>query len=150
MPESQPFAVENVRERGRLKELLGRLNDEDLSRGLGDGWTVATLLAHLAFWDQRLLAVLSRWKKTGVGTCELDVDTVNEALREICAAMPPRAAAQLAVASAEAVDRFLEQAPLEFIEEVGKIGPEWLLNRALHRREHLDEIEGCWSEQANP
>jgi hypothetical protein len=107
---------------------------------------VATLLAHLAFWDQRLRILLERWKGKGVGPFALDVDTVNEALRELCKSLPPRAAAKLALAAAEAVDRLLEQAPPEFVAEIEKLGTEWLLNRALHRREHLDEIQRARSD----
>ena len=29
------------------------------------GWTVAAVLGHLAFWDQRAFILLEQWEKTG-------------------------------------------------------------------------------------
>lgn len=55
-------------------------------------WTVATLLAHLAFWDQRVLALLRRWKEKGVDLSPIDADAVNETLRPLCLALALRAA----------------------------------------------------------
>jgi hypothetical protein len=137
------FAAENGTTRDRLRQLVARLSDVDLARPLGDGWTAATALAHLAFWDCRLRLLLDRWKRDGVGSPALDEDTVNEALREICAALPARTAGDLAVAAAEAVDRTLEQAHPDLIAQIEKLGIEWPLRRALHRQEHLDLIENA-------
>ncbi len=39
----------------RLQQLIAQLTDADLNRSVGDDWTVAVVLAHLAFWDQRAL-----------------------------------------------------------------------------------------------
>jgi hypothetical protein len=48
----RPFVVENTQERERLRTLVTRITDEELSLPLGEGWTIAVALAHLAFWDQ--------------------------------------------------------------------------------------------------
>ena len=55
MPVDRSFVAENSRQRDRLKALVGRLSDGDLRRPLGEGWTVSTALAHMAFWDRRAL-----------------------------------------------------------------------------------------------
>ena len=49
---------DNSKERTRLQALLTRLSDADLARPLPAGWTVAGVLGHLAFWDQRILVLL--------------------------------------------------------------------------------------------
>ena len=37
----------------RLRALAARLSDEELQHPVGQHWTVAITLAHLAFWDRR-------------------------------------------------------------------------------------------------
>ncbi len=76
----RPFVAENTLERERLRALVARLTDEDLSLPLGEGWTVAAALAHLAFWDQRALVLLRRWECTGVGTSPIDIDATNDTI----------------------------------------------------------------------
>lgn len=48
------YVIENTRERKRLRALVSRITDEELSLPYyKEGWTVAAGLAHLAFWDER-------------------------------------------------------------------------------------------------
>ena len=54
MAADRSYTAENDRERGRLEALAGRLDDAALSRAMPAGGTVAGVLAHLAFWDQRI------------------------------------------------------------------------------------------------
>jgi hypothetical protein len=56
-------------------------------------------------------------------------------------AVPPRKAANLAISSAEAIDRELEEAPTELINEIVSLGEKFRLYRSFHRKQHLDEIE---------
>jgi hypothetical protein len=65
-PMARAYATENTHERQRLRTLVARLSDEDLTRPLPNGWTVAITLAHLAFWDRQRLALLRRWERDGV------------------------------------------------------------------------------------
>lgn len=141
MTDERSYLRENAAQRQRLGALVRRLSDEDLGRPLEGGWTVATLLAHLAFWDRRQLLLLQRWEREGVGPSPVDVDAVNEAVRALSAAIPPRAAAQLAVEAAEAVDRELEQLPPDLVAAIEAAGTVRALRRSMHRREHLDQIE---------
>jgi len=46
------YTTENTHERQRLRTLVARVSDDDLTRPLPNGWTVAITLAHLAFWDR--------------------------------------------------------------------------------------------------
>ncbi len=52
--------AENTATRERLRALVPRIDDEELARPLGDGRTIATILGHVAFWDQRVLVLLER------------------------------------------------------------------------------------------
>jgi hypothetical protein len=56
-------------------------------------------------------------------------------------AIPPRKAANLAISSAEAIDRELEEASSGFIAEIEGLGEKFRLYRSIHRKLHLDEIE---------
>ena len=106
-----------------------------------NGWTVADVFVHLAFWDFRQLALLKRWEETGVGPSPMDVRCVNEAVSAISAAVPPRAAARLALTAAEAVDARIERLPADLAAVIEQGGHIRVLRRALHRDEHLDQIE---------
>jgi hypothetical protein len=137
----RPFVAENTRERERLISLVARLTDEELSLPLEMGWTIASALAHLAFWDQRAWVLMQRWKKGGVADSPADTDAINDALLPLCLAIPPRVAANLATLAAEAIDRELEQASPKLIADIAALGDKFRLWRSLHRRTHLDQIE---------
>ena len=135
------FIEENKRARERLRSLVAALTDEELSLPLGDDWTVAVALAHLAFWDQRSLVLMQKWKRHGVGPSPIDIDVTNDSLLPIWRAIPSRAAAELAVSCAEAIDRELEEASQDLIEAIDSLGEKFRLYRSIHRNTHLDEIE---------
>jgi hypothetical protein len=137
----RPFVAENAQERERLRSLVGRLTDDELSRLMEGGWTIAVALAHLAFWDQRSLVLMRRWKLTGIAPSPIDIDVINDSLLPLWLALPPRAAANLAVSSAEAIDRELEESPSELIAAIESLGEKFRLYRSVHRRMHLDQIE---------
>src|SRR5262245_21185139 len=110
------------------------------------GWTVAGVLAHVAFWDQRIVVLLDQWERMGPAwtpPLELahDVDWINDSAKALCLALPPRAAAELAVSVAETVYRRVAALSDAIIEANARAGGllNWL--RAEHRREHLDEID---------
>ncbi|MFH1931517.1 MAG: DinB family protein [Pseudomonadota bacterium] len=135
------FVEENARERKRLRSLVGCLTDEELDLPLGNGWTVAVAFAHLAFWDQRSLTLMRKWKESGVALSPIDIDIINDSLLSLWQAIPPRAAANLAVSSAEAIDRELEEASSDLIAEIEGLGEKFRLYRSIHRKLHLDHIE---------
>lgn len=136
--------TENQAQRERLRALVNRLSDDDLRRPLSAGWTVAGVLGHLAFWDQRALLLLERWEREGSAPRPInrpDVDWINDSAKALCLALPPRAAAQLAMTIADAVDRKIETLPERLAAENAAAGNPINLLRAEHRHEHLDEIE---------
>ena len=135
------FTERNRASTERIRALAARLtDDDDLRRPVGEHWTVAIALAHIAFWERRVLAVLGATEREGkVSAPPIDM-SVNDLLLPFWAAMPPHQAAQLAIDSAEAVDARLAGFPPGLLEELYAAGPRWVV-RALHRDVHLDEIE---------
>ena len=145
MPMDRSNVAENDAQRERLRALVRRLSDQDFAGPMDAGWTVAGVLAHVAFWDQRILVLLDAWERQGPSwTPPLedarDVDWINDAAKPLCLALPPRVAADLAVSVAETVDRRVAAVSDAIIEANARVGAlNW--RRAEHRREHLDEIE---------
>lgn len=137
------FVIENTRERKRLQLLVNRITDEELNLPLYDGWTIAAALAHLAFWDQWALVLMRKWKTNPISLSPVDSNILNDALLPIGLAIPPRETANLAVSSAEAIDRELEEASPELIAAIEKLGQPSRLYRSIHRKLHLDEIESA-------
>jgi hypothetical protein len=145
---SMSYIEANAQGRERLWALVSGLTGEELTLPAGDGWTVAAILAHLAFWDYRVLALLMRWKKAGVGPSPIDIDGVNDAAKPLCLAIPAREAARLALNAAEAVDAELENLPEDLRPAIDVLVQEgkFRLNRSIHRNEHIDQIERILAE----
>jgi DinB superfamily len=137
------YIAENAAELDRLRALVDRLSDADLSRPTPGGWTVAASLAHVAFWDQRILFWLDRWEQGEAPRAldPADIDWINDAGKPLCLALPPRVAARLTVEIAEEVDRRLAKISDEQIAANRAAGEPLFLVRAEHRKTHLDEIE---------
>lgn len=145
--------VETDAERARLRSLVTRLSDAELSQPMPDGWTVAAVLAHMGYWDARAIYFLDKWGPSGEPSVyePEDTDAANEAAKPLCLALPPRIAAQLALRLAEEADgkvRRLSDAMLEKIRQKGD--PPFSLSRGGHRKEHLDEIEHALGLRAPP
>src|SRR5215208_4323953 len=113
-----PYSRENAESYQRLKSLVHRLTDTDLALSTEYGWTVAALLAHLAFWDQRVLVILRRWQEEGFDPSPIDSAAVNDSLKVVCHALEPRRAVELCLVSAEAVDAELEKLSGELVKQI--------------------------------
>jgi len=139
---SRRFILENNRERERMKSLADSLSDRELGLVyLKEGWTIAAGLAHVAFWDQRRLLLVRRWKKEGYQPSALEEGVINDALLPFLLQIEPRKAADMAVSIAEELDRELESSSGEFIALMESSGDPHALNRGVHRKMHLDDIE---------
>jgi hypothetical protein len=84
---------------------------------------------------------MRKWKKSGVEPSPIDIDLTNDSLLSLWLALPPRTAAKLAVSSAEAIDRELEEATPDLIAAIESLGEKSRLYRSVHRKLHLDQIE---------
>ena len=139
---TRQFVAENARERERLRNLINKITDKELTLALNvEGWTVAVALAHLAFWDERRLVLIRKWKEKGVTQSPVDEAIVNDAMLPLLLAIPPRKAARLSILTAEALDRELEEASPDLIGAIESLGDSHALHRSIHRKMHLDEIE---------
>jgi hypothetical protein len=141
MAVDRSYIAENAAELRRLRALVERLSDADLARPTPGGWTVASSLAHVAFWDQRILFWLDRWEQGEPPRPIDEADWINDAGKPLCLALPPRVAARLAVEIAAEVDRRLAALTDERIAANKAAGEPLSLVRAHHRKTHLDEIE---------
>jgi hypothetical protein len=141
MNSTEDIIEDNARENEHLKKLVGRITDKDMDVPLEAGWTVSALLAHLAFWDLRVITLIGKWENEGVGPSPIDTDVVNEATRSLCLAIPPRTAAELAVAVADRVDEVIANLTPEMAQAILTEGTKVKLSRADHRRTHLGAIE---------
>jgi hypothetical protein len=145
MATDRSYMAENDAERERLRALVARLSDADLRRPMPAGWTVASVLAHIGFWDARAIALMEKWAR-GVtpSTADYepeDVDWLNDATKPFLLALAPRDAANLALQLAEEADRKVAALSDELLVKVRAAGTPFDLSRANHRREHLDDIE---------
>jgi len=143
MAVDRSYAVGNDAERARLKAFVTRVSDADLARAMPAGWTVAAVLGHVAFWDQRILALLDAWARGAAPTSihEEEVDWINDAGKPLLLAVPPRKAAELTVAIAEEVDRRVAALPDDLVARNAAAGSPLSLFRGPHRKDHLDDIE---------
>jgi hypothetical protein len=127
---------------GRIRSLAARLSDEEMLHPVGQHWTVGIALAHLAWWDRRVMYVLDMTEQDGkLFIPEIDI-FVNDLSLPLWAAIPPRAAAQIAIETAETLDHRLEVYPAQLLDEIYSYNPRWVV-RALHRNEHLDEVDAA-------
>ena len=135
------FIESNQRQLARLELLAAGINDEDLIHPMAAGWTVASVLAHLAFWDHRACLLIEKWKKEGIGDSPLDTDLVNEVTRYFFLSLPPREALRMAVENARAIDQTLADLDPDLLAAIITKGRAVQIDRGRHRGSHLDEIE---------
>jgi hypothetical protein len=122
----------------RIRALAARLTDDEMQTKVGEHWTVGIVFAHLAWWDRRVMYVLDMTEKEGkLFNPEIDI-FVNDLSLPLWAAIPPRAAARIAIETAEILDKRLEEYSPALLEEIYNYNTRWVI-RALHRGEHLDE-----------
>ena len=139
----QSIIQENELERNRLASLAARVTDEQLGILLPNGWTVAGAFAHLAFWDWNQLSTLRQWEAGNEKVVLMDVQTVNEAVHQSSRKIPPRQAVLMALMAAHEMDGEVSEIPPELADVILLKGQERLLRRSLHRKNHLDKIEGA-------
>jgi DinB superfamily len=148
-PVDRSFDARNEASRARLSEFLGGLSRADLALSSGDGsWTVGQTIGHLAFWDRFLAA---RWRSaTAAGPAEQPgamphetADLINDALPPMWlafASSSPEAAVAEAIEAAQTVDRLIAGLPQTVPIEIMLAERPALLDRSIHRNEHLDAM----------
>jgi len=132
----------------RVRALLDALSEDDLGTLMGEHWTVAIALAHLAYWDRRHAEVLQHnldglWAPEGEPDWMDDVQ--NDALLHEWRLLPPLQVPPLLLASMERIDWLVAAVPDDVLAELLRRDEAHLVRRSRHRHEHLDEIEGVLS-----
>ncbi len=136
------FIERNRASTNRIRALAARLTDEQMQHPVGEHWTVAIALAHLAFWDRRVMYVLDMTERDRkLFIAEIDI-FVNDLSLPLWAAIPPRQAARIAIETAETLDARLESFPPVLLDEIHTYNKRWV-ERSLHRGEHLDEVDAA-------
>ena len=129
----------------RLRAVAARLSEEELLRPIDPPWTAAALFAHIAFWDRFAHARWVHAVNTGSGApVPIDDDPlefVNQAGLPEWTVMPPHLAIEECLAAAEAINTLVDSLETETVSEVLNSGRERLVNRSIHRGEHLETIE---------
>ena len=67
---------------------------------------------------------------------------MNDLSLPLWAAIPPREAARLSIETAETLDARLEDFPPELLSQIYAYNKRWVV-RALHRGQHLDEVDAA-------
>jgi hypothetical protein len=129
----------------RLTRLVATLTPEQLEVELGEGWTVASALGHMGFWDRWQA---ERWEQMIAGTWAADAESLlaaehlaNDALHPYWASVTDENVGQLALEAATKLDALVAGAPDTLVESWLATPSAFLVNRHRHRNEHLDHIE---------
>jgi hypothetical protein len=153
MPVSKAFAESNRLQRERLRALVARLDAGKLAVRLGNGWTVAGALAHLALWDRQRLCLMRRWAAGDMcigdppgDARQHDGDVFNDAVQPLLELIPPERAGAAAVQAAEEVDALLLQVSDDVVETALARPDAPNLDRGSHRKHHLDIVEKALAE----
>ena len=139
------YVTENDAGRARLDALVSRLSDDEFAVRMG-GWTIGVGLMHLAFWDRNWLAKFEEWERTGavvvpdVGYQRDLFNGINDAMVHWWRSAAPVQVRHEVLAAAEAIDKKARGLPEWLVEAIMTERPRTLV-RAVHRGEHLDEIE---------
>jgi DinB family protein len=141
VPFDRSFVEANRAALERMREFVDRATDDELRTPMPAGWTPATVLGHLAFWDQHALVIIDMVDRglTPPPHDDEAVDWINDTSKRFLVAMDPRAAALLAVQIAEETDRRIAALSDARLQEATE---RWFTARRWEdRQEHLDEIE---------
>lgn len=138
---NRDFQIANKISREKMRTLIQSMSDDQLALSTVAGWTIASTLAHIAFWDNRILYLLNHWKENEIVPSPYDVDAINEAQKPFLLALPPRIAASLALQSAEAIDTEIEKITDQYVEKILAAKVQFKFERHVHREYHFKEIE---------
>jgi DinB family protein len=132
----------------RLRAIGAALSDAELNRTIDPPWTTAALFAHIAFWDR---FVLERWRlaaekgdRTPVPEDNVVMDRINDAALRQWLAIPARTAVEELLAAAGELEALISRLDDTIVSELVVEGRERLVDRSLHRSDHLRTIEAAF------
>ncbi len=131
----------------RMTALTQRMDADTLRRPLGEHWTIAAGLVHMSYWDgfvaQRWTHANANGLHTPASFESLLEDLVNDTLTPLLLRVPAEEAIAPALEAALAVNEIIAALSDERVEAVQREGRIRVLDRSIHRTEHLDEIEAA-------
>ncbi len=138
--DDQVIFAANRKSTDRMRLIVRGLPIDELSQARENNWPIFITLAHLAFWDQRVIHVIELAMKNNELNAPLFDDQLNDILAPIFGTIPPATATELAINIAGKLDQLLEMTSPKIIEQMMKVNSR-LVERSLHRNSHLDDIE---------
>ena len=142
------FKEDNKVQNDRLNSILDKLSPAQWSQDIGGGWSIGTMMCHLAFWDQMTSVRLRLWKDKGrlsVIPDEDNINSINDSMRLICGAIDYERGKMLVKLSADEIDSLARSLTPGQLTELESTGRERWFKRSLHRRHHLERIERALS-----
>lgn len=138
----------NAESRDRLLTLIEHLDEQMLNRQVEGEWTVAALLAHVAFWDQICMV---RWDAYENGGSLADVpdtliDFINAANLPTWRALPGRAAVDLLRQAMEETDARIAGLPESAVQAATSGEFTYMVDRTGHRDEHAAQLTAFLAE----
>lgn len=127
----------------QMRARLDSLGSDFLGVVLDGGWTVAAMLAHVAFWDRWVEARWNHFSRAGSFHDLPDdvTDLMNEAGMAGWHALPAPESARLCLEAAISVTRRIERLAPREIGSAIDTGRFAMVDRTLHWYSHVDEIE---------
>lgn len=139
------YLERNDRTLTRLRQVITEMAEDRWSGPVDGEWTAGAILAHMAFWDR---FVRERWEHAhrtrSIAPVAIDLhmaDLVNDAARPGWELIAPRDAARIAVTAAGETNGIIAALENEAIEAVVAAGWDNLLDRSMHRAEHIAALE---------
>jgi hypothetical protein len=137
------FIAENKNQTNRIRSLKDKLI-RNWKTELGNGWTVGSMLCHIAFWDNVRCLWIKKWIQSGKLATDLDMESThsfNDVVRTMSETIPAKTGLQFTLRCAEEIDRLVESLQPNQIQELEASDRGRWFQRHLHRKSHLDRIE---------
>jgi hypothetical protein len=145
------YIQRNAETRQKPRDLVGNLDAAPLTWAMDNDWTIAAVLAHLADWDESNLVRWRRYREPGgiaAVSSMATIDMITDAALPAQRALDPHAAVALALETAEACDRYVEELPDDLVAFALSENRTNYVDRAIRRNQHIPDIErvpGEWS-----
>jgi hypothetical protein len=138
------YIQRNAETRQTLRDLVATLDAATLTRAMDRDWTIAAVLAHLAYWDEWNLVRWRKYRETGeiaAVSSMAAIDMINDAALPAQRALEPHRAVALALETAEAGDRYVAELPDDLVAFALSENRTIYVDRAIHRNQHIPDIE---------
>ena len=123
-------------------------SEEDMTRPMTGAWTATGLLAHIAFWDRfcqaRWLHAYRAKIPTPLPLEDALLELINDADLSHWTKVPPGLAVEECLEAAETLDALIQSLGDEVAVKIEAEGRPRLINRSIHRQEHLSAIEAAF------